>query len=407
MVETMNLPSEPDRYDIVIIGGLGHVGLPLGLMWADAGLTVGAYDLDRAKAASVAEGRMPFLEYGAEPILERVRGRTFFLPADLSCVSRAKAVVITIGTPVDEYLTPQLVVMMKLARDLARHLGDGQHVILRSTVFPGTSARLNEVFKKEGLDVHVSFCPERIVQGYAVRELKELPHIVASFTEEGRRYCAEIFRCLCDKIVLVGVQEAELAKLYANSWRYISFAVANQFYMMAEESGANVKEIYRAMTEDYERGRSIPKPGFAAGPCLLKDTMQLCAFYSNHFQLGFAAMQVNEGLPAFYLQQIEKTCPVHGRRVGLLGMAFKADVDDIRDSLAFKLRKLLTFHGAEVLCTDEHVESAEFHPLEHVLETADLFIVGVPHARYRTIQFPAGKLVFNIWDLEGTDGRKA
>ena len=388
------------NYDIVIIGGLGHVGLPLGLVWADAGLTVGAYDLDKAKGREIAAGRMPFLEHGAEPILQRVYGKTFFLVDKVDEIANAKAVLITIGTPVDEYLTPQLMVVTRLADQLAPHLRSGQHIILRSTVFPGTSKRLQDYFAAKGLDLHVSFCPDRIVQGHAIKELRELPHIVASYSAEGRKYCADIFRRLGDKIVEVGVEEAELAKLYTNTWRYITFAVANQFYMMTEKCGASVKEVHRAMTEGYERGKNIPRPGFTAGPCLLKDTMQLSAFYTNNFNLGYAAMQVNEGLPAFCIEQIRQNHNLKGMKVGLLGMAFKADVDDIRDSLSFKLRKLLTFHGAEVMCTDEHIKTDEFYSLETVLDQAALFVVGVPHERYRTLVFPAGKPAFNIWNMD-------
>ncbi len=388
------------NYDIVIIGGLGHVGLPLGLVWADAGLTVGAYDLDKAKGKEISAGRMPFLEHGSEPILQRVYGKTFFLVDDVAEIANAKCVLITIGTPVDEYLTPQLMVVTRLADQLAPYLRNGQHIILRSTVFPGTTRRLQDYFAAKGLSLHLSFCPERIVQGHAVKELRELPHIISSFSEEGRTYCKEIFKVLCDKIVEVGVEEAELAKLYTNTWRYITFAVANQFYMMTEKCGASVREVHRAMTEGYERGRNIPRPGFTAGPCLLKDTMQLSAFYTNNFNLGYAAMQVNEGLPAFCIEQIRQNHDLKGKKVGLLGMAFKADVDDVRDSLSFKLRKLLTFHGAEVMCTDEHIQAHDFFPLEQVLNEAAMFIVGVPHERYRTLVFPAGKPAFNIWNMD-------
>lgn len=340
------------------------------------------------------------MEHGAEPILQRVLNKKFFVLKDVSEIAKAKAVLITIGTPVDEYLTPQLMVITKLADQLIPHLSSGQHIILRSTVFPGTSERLRDYFEARGLRLHVSFCPERIVQGHAVRELKELPHIVSSFTDEGRAYCAGIFRLLCDKIVEVGVAEAELSKLFTNTWRYITFAIANQFYMMSEKSGANSKELYRAMTEGYERGLNIPRPGFAAGPCLLKDTMQLSAFYTNNFNLGYAAMQVNEGLPAFCVEQLRKNHDLKGMKVGLLGMAFKADVDDIRDSLSFKLRKLLVFHGAEVICTDEHIQAFDIHPLEKVLKEAELFIVAVPHKRYRTLEFPNGRPVFNLWNFD-------
>ena len=162
------------NYDIAIIGGLGHVGLPLGLVWADAGLTIGAYDLDESKKKAVNAGKMPFLEHDAEPILQRVLGKTFFVLNNVSEIARAKAVLITIGTPVDEDLTPQLLAITKLADQLIPHLRSGQHIILRSTVFPGTSQRLKEYFETRGLSLHVSFCPERIVQGHSIRELKEV-----------------------------------------------------------------------------------------------------------------------------------------------------------------------------------------------------------------------------------------
>jgi UDP-N-acetyl-D-mannosaminuronic acid dehydrogenase len=391
------------NYDVVIVGGLGHVGLPLGLVWAEAGFTIGALDLDEAKKKVVASGKMPFSEEGAEPILQRVLNQKFFVLEDIAQIAGAKAVLITIGTPVDEYLTPQLLVITKLADQLMPHLHSGQHIILRSTVFPGTSQRLKDYFESKGLNLHVSFCPERIVQGRSIRELRTLPHIISSFSDEGRAFCTSLFRPLGDKIVAVGVREAELAKLFNNSWRYITFAVANQFYMMSETCGADIREVYRAITQDYVRGQDIPRPGFAAGPCLLKDTMQLSAFHNNAFNLGYAAMQVNEGLPAFCVDIIRKKHPLKGKKVGLLGMAFKSEVDDIRDSLSFKIRKLLAYHGAEVLCTDEYVASAEFYPLATVLEQADLFVIGTLHRRYQNLEFPRGKPVFNIWNLDSAN----
>ena len=263
------------NYDVVIIGGLGHVGLPLGLVWADAGLTVGALDLDESKKKQVNAGTMPFLEHGAEPILKRVVGKKFFVLNQLSEIATAKAVLITIGTPVDEYLTPQLLVITRLADSLIPHLRPGQHIILRSTVYPGTSERLKNYFAGKGLSLHVSFCPERIVQGHAIRELRELPHIVSSFSDAGRTFCAELFRKLCDKIVEVGVREAELAKLFNNSWRYITFAVANQFYMMSESCGADVREVYRAgHSQTRLCGRAVPAERHDAIERILQQRLQ-------------------------------------------------------------------------------------------------------------------------------------
>jgi UDP-N-acetyl-D-mannosaminuronic acid dehydrogenase len=386
--------------DLIIVGGLGHVGLPLGLLFADSGLRVGALDLDEKKKNLVRKGVMPFVEHGAEPILQKVLNKNLLIVDDLREISHARGIVVTVGTPVDEYLTPQLFVMSKVAESLLPYLQPQQHVILRSTVYPGTTERLFDLFRSRGRQIHVSFCPERIVQGHAVRELRELPHIISSLTPEGLSFCREIFSKLYPKIVEVGVREAELTKLFANAWRYIGFAAANQFYMMAQDHHADIREIYRALTEDYPRGQDVPRPGFTAGPCLLKDTMQLCSFYSRHSNLGYTAMQINEGLPGYCIEKIRQKYDLKNKKVGLLGMAFKADVDDIRDSLSFKLRKLLGFHGADVLCTDEYILSPEFLPLEQVLHEADLFIVATPHRKYKALVFPENKAVFNIWDLD-------
>ncbi|MEO5804577.1 MAG: nucleotide sugar dehydrogenase, partial [Verrucomicrobiota bacterium] len=351
-------------FDIVIVEGLGHVGLPAGLLWADAGLNVGSLDDNESRRAIVASGRMPFVERDAEPMLKRTLGKTFHLLKDWSDLARAKAILVPVGTPVDEHGTPQLSVLTRLAERMLPHLRDGQHIILRSTVYPGTTERLREFFIGKGLRIHLAFCPDRIVAGDTLRGLKEHPHIISSFTPEGRAFCTNLFKKLGPLIVETGVVEAELVKLFTSNWRYVSFAVANQFYMMSETFGGNIREIYRAMTTDYPDGAGISKPGFAAGPSLLKDTMQLSAFQPNDFSLGYAAMQINEGLPSFCVEQIRQNHRLKGMKVGLLGMAYKPGVDDIRDSLSFKLRKLLAFHGAEVLCTDEYVVSDQFLPLE-------------------------------------------
>ena len=140
--------------------------------------------------------------------------------------------------------------------------------------------------------------------------------------------------------------EAEFAKLYTNAWRYMKFAVANQFFMIAHAAGQDYGRILDAIRQDYPRATDLPGPGFAAGPCLLKDTMQLAAFTPDHFPMGQSARQINEGLPAYLVAAMERRYgDLTGRRVGILGMAFKGESDDPRDSLSYKLRKLLGWAG--------------------------------------------------------------
>ncbi len=390
---------EDRRYDLMIIGGFGHVGLPLGIVFADAGLTVGLYDINASMRPMIERGEMPFIEYDAEEPFKRVIGKTLFVCDDLSEAKNSTTVLITVGTPVDEYLSPKTGPLFKLADQLVPYLEPDHHLILRSTVFPGTSNALTDHFKEKGKRVDLSYCPERIVQGYAIRELKTLPQVISGITPSAVDKSRAFFGKLGVESVEVTMQEAELTKLFLNAWRYVQFAVGNQFYMMATDKGLDYERIYHAMTHHYDRG-DLPSPGFSAGPCLLKDTMQLASAFRNQFILGHGAMMVNEGLPAFVVDHLlAKVQTLRGKKVGILGMAFKANIDDTRDSLSFKLRKLLRFQGAEVLCSDEFAKDGSFVPKENILEECAVIIVGVPHAAYKTLKVPAKTVVVDLWGV--------
>ena len=390
-----------NQYDILIVGGFGHVGLPLGIVLADAGLRVALFDIDQNRREQIEAGRMPFFEHDAEPILRRVVGKTLQVTTDLADVERSDSVVVTIGTPVDEHLNPKLLPFLQLAERLAPYLRSNHHVMLRSTVYPGTSQRIQEFFQKRGIPVHLSVCPERFAQGYAIRELGKLPQIVAGFTEEAIRRSEALFGRLRIPTVVVTVPEAELAKLFSNAWRYIQFAAANQFYMIATENGVDFARVHHAMTYGYERAQDFPLPGFAAGPCLLKDTLQLSAFHKNNFLLGHAAMLINEGLPNFIFDSLRKNSEIDlsQARVGVLGMAFKANADDIRDSLSYKLVKILRFHGVTTVCSDEFVKDPSFVSKEDLLTSCPIVIVGVPHSAYRGLEVPQLTLLIDPWNV--------
>jgi UDP-N-acetyl-D-mannosaminuronic acid dehydrogenase len=200
----------------------------------------------------------------------------------------------------------------------------------------------------------VAFCPERIAEPTAMTELYSLPQLVSSRTERGKQRAAALFSRLTDEIIVLEPEEAELAKLFTNTWRYIKFAAANQFYMMANDRGLDFERIRSAVTHNYPRAADLPGAGFSAGPCLLKDTMQLAAFSDNKFALGHAAMLVNEGLPLCVVSQLEKRFDLRTMSVGILGMSFKAGSDDTRSSLSYKLRRVLRFKAKEVLATDPY-----------------------------------------------------
>jgi UDP-N-acetyl-D-mannosaminuronic acid dehydrogenase len=316
-------------------------------------------------------------------------------------IARTMHLVVVIGTPVDEFLRPSMTIFEKAVDQIAPHLREGALVALRSTVYPGTTAYVAKHLAERGCVVDVAFCPERIAEGHALEELRSLPQIIGADTDAAADRGAALFGRLVEKTIRVTTKEAELAKLFTNTWRYMKFAVANQFFMIADQAGMDYTNILRAIREDYPRAMDLPGPGFAAGPCLFKDTMQLAAFTTDHFPLGQAAMQVNEGLPAYIVSALERRYGgVAGKCVGILGMAFKAESDDPRASLSYILRKLLRWSGAEVLATDPYVADERLVPLERVLAESEILVLGAPHRQYRGLQV-GGKDVVDVWGAMG------
>jgi UDP-N-acetyl-D-mannosaminuronic acid dehydrogenase len=395
-------PIEAPDLDIVILGGGGHVGLPLSLALAQSGLRVGIYDTNQATLDRIASGVMPFLETGADALLAEIlpTGR-LVLGTEGTLIGRTMRLIVVIGTPVDEFLGPSMTIFEKAVDQIAPHLRDGALVVLRSTVYPGTTAYVAQHLEQRGCTVDVAFCPERIAEGHALEELRSLPQIIGADTDAAAARATELFDILASATIRTTTKEAELAKLFTNTWRYMKFAVANQFFMIADQAGVDYANILQAIRTDYPRAADLPGPGFAAGPCLFKDTMQLAAFTSDHFPLGQAAMQVNEGLPAYIVSALERRYGgLQGKTVGILGMAFKAESDDTRASLSYKLRKLLSWGGARVLATDPYVKDDRLVPLDFVLGESDVLILGAPHAAYRGLPI-GGKDVIDIWGVLG------
>ncbi|OFX13144.1 MAG: nucleotide sugar dehydrogenase [Armatimonadetes bacterium RBG_16_58_9] len=389
------------RYDICVVGGCGHVGLPLAICFAKEGKRVVILDINEDAMAMVSRGEMPFMEEGAGELLkEAVASGNLTVSAAPEVISESAAVVLIMGTPVDAHLNPAFSVIIKAVQKYISYFRDGQLIVLRSTVYPGTSKRIDKLLRDAGLSVDVVFCPERIVEGHAVREIYELPQIVSAFSRRGLNKAKDLFAVFRNDAVELNPTEAELAKLFTNVWRYMKFAIANQFYSIANDHGLDFYEILRAITHNYPRAADIPKAGFAAGPCLFKDTMQLAAYSNNSFFLGHSAMLINEGFPAYVISRLKRRYPLQTMTVGILGIAFKADSDDKRESLAYKLRRMLEIECREVLVTDPYVKDERILPVEEVVARSDMLIVGAPHSVYKGLEVE-NKTVIDIWNFFG------
>jgi UDP-N-acetyl-D-mannosaminuronic acid dehydrogenase len=388
---------------LAIVGGCGHVGLPLGMAFARKGVRVDLIDTCPERVAMVMSELMPFKEDGADELLpELIQSGLLRATTNSAVLEEAAAVIITIGTPVGDFCEPSIGEFDRAMDRILVRLRPGQLVALRSTVFPGVTERLARRMKDLGLeDVELAFCPERIVQDKSLVELETLPQMIGGVTPRAAKMAAELFGLLAPKIIFVKPVEAELAKLFCNAYRYINFAIANQFYLIAERHEADFHRLYQAMREDYPRIQGLARPGLAAGPCLVKDTCQLGAFNHGSFPLGQAAIEVNEGLPALLVDNIKRAYNLKNMTVGVLGMAFKANNDDHRDSLSYKLRKVLLLECREVLCTDPYISDKRFLPLAEVIDRADLLIVATPHDCYRGVDFSQP-----VIDITGTVSRQ-
>ena len=389
-----------DDVDLTVVGGAGHVGIPLVLCFADSGLRVLINDLNEVALRSLREGVLPFIEHDAQPVLDRVlKNGALRYGTRPSDIGRNGPVIVTIGTPVDEFLNPVLGQVKRCLDGIVPHMADGQLMILRSTVYPGTTEWIARYLERLGRRLLLAYCPERVVQGYGIPELKSLPQIVSGTTPEAEEQAASLFQRIAPDIVRCKPLEAEFAKLFTNVHRYIEFATTNQFYMIAESAGVDYGAILNAMKRNYPRASRIPGPGFSAGPCLFKDTMQLAAFSRNHFALGHAAMLVNEGLVLHVIDQLRKTYDLANTTVGLLGMAFKPEIDDIRSSLSYKLKHGLLHHAKRVITTDPLVKNdADLQPLDELVAESDVMVLCTPHRIYKNLD-TRGKPVFDVWNF--------
>jgi UDP-N-acetyl-D-mannosaminuronic acid dehydrogenase len=388
-------------FDAVVIGGGGHVGLPLAIMLSSRGVNTAIYDISKSAVEGINSGNMPFWEPGAEKLLqESLQAKTLIATTDPSVTGETNSLIVVIGTPVDEHLNPDPQAITLALERCRPYLRDGQLLILRSTIYPGVTRQVERVLQAWGLYIDVAFAPERIAEHNAVEELVSLPQIVSSRTQRGFDRASELFSRIAPAIVRLSPEEAELAKLFTNTWRYVKFAMANQFYMMAESKGLDYENIRSAIKREYPRAADVPSAGFAAGPCLFKDTMQLAAFSDNTFHLGHSAMLVNEGMPNFIVSQLESKHDLSNMTVGILGMAFKAGSDDIRSSLSYKLKRVLKFRAKNVLTTDPMVPSSvdkELVPLEQVLQQADVLILATPHKEYKDLV--TDKPLVDMWGI--------
>jgi UDP-N-acetyl-D-mannosaminuronic acid dehydrogenase len=372
--------------DVSVIG-LGRVGLPLALSFADRGLRVVGIDNDPVRLGALREGVMPFAETGAPELLERVRrGGLLELSERVADAARARSIVITLGTPSFSHIEIDMRDIRSALDDLLGVLAPGHSLILRSTVAPGTTAFVAGYLEKHralrvGEEVFVAHAPERIAAGRFLEEIDTLPCIIGGVGARSGEVAAELFGVFRAPIVQTTPVQAELAKIWANILRYTLFALPNLLMMDCERHSANVFEVIDLVNRDYPRG-GLALPGFTAGTCLRKDF----AFSEERSPapgMLLAVSRVNESVPLFLVEGLRRRLgSLANRKVAVLGLAFKADTDDERDSLSHKLIRLLERELADVAVHDPLVPSPTAS-LEEALSGAEAVVVATDHSLFR------------------------
>jgi UDP-N-acetyl-D-mannosaminuronic acid dehydrogenase len=387
--------------------GLGRVGLPLALFLAQRGCTVYGIDSNPATVEALAAGRLPFAEEGAAAALAATRDSRFFPGADLAALTGAETIIITLGTPVDDFNNPIFLPIENLLRAALPHLRAGQLLVLRSTVAPGSTEHLARLIERStdfriGRDLFLAFCPERIAEGRSFTELPEVPQIVGGIDAASGERAARFFAQVTPTVIPVDARSAELAKLFCNMYRYIDFAVGNEFMMIAAQHGREIHPIVDAINRGYKRG-GLKSPGLTGGPCLYKDGFFLTGRIPYN-ELIASAWKIHETTPAWLIDQVRaRRGDIDGAKIAILGLAFKRDIDDVRHSLAYKLKKLLLAEGADVHLHDPLVPS---EARDAALRDAEVVFLAMNHSAFESLTLDGLRalarpdaVVCDVWNL--------
>jgi UDP-N-acetyl-D-mannosaminuronic acid dehydrogenase len=359
-------------------------------------MTIHGIDVDDGRIATLRTKVMPFMENGAQPLLERHTGSRFKPTTDVSVISSVETVIVTLGTPVDEHLNPEFNAIERIFASFRPHLRKGQLVILRSTVVPGTTEFVARKLREWGVEgIALAFCPERIAEGKTLEELPEIPQIVGGIDGPSRERAVAFFE---------GLTGAEIGKLFCNVYRYIDFAIGNEFMMIADMFDRDIHELVELVNKGYKRA-GLKRPGMTGGPCLYKDGFFLVE-RTPYPDLLTTAWKINESVPAYLIEGLAKRMgSLENKVVAVLGLAFKREIDDTRNSLSYKAVKILGRRGAAVLKHDPYVMPAD---LDEILSKADAVIVCTDHDVYKklgskglTQKTRAGTHVADVWNVFG------
>jgi len=381
---------------ICIIGGGGHVGLPLGLMLAKKKFEILLLEKNKKLLNLIRKKKYPYKEvYGQEYLNEAYKKKKLNISSKILDIKHYNVLIICIGTPIKKNLKPDIKYFLDIFFKIKKILNKNHHIIIRSSIYPGVLDKVKNILKTN----NISYCPERIVQGESLIELSKLPQIIAGYNKATIKLSSEIFKKITKKIIFCSMLEAEFIKLFTNTYRYIHFSIANQFYLICKTYNINFFKLRKKMMLNYARMQSFPSSGVTAGPCLLKDTMQLSSFSKENFLLGKAAMKINDNLPIHIYKNLKKKIDFRNKIIGILGLSFKAESDDIRDSVSIKFIKYLKKKKIKYLFSDPYYKNNKIKTINYVIKNSDIIFLLTPHKQYKNIFIPENKIFIDVWNF--------
>ncbi len=382
-------------YRISIIGGAGHIGLPLAVKLAEKNYNVNIIDINKKNLLEIQKKKPPFKEKNLKRELTKVlKKKRLSFSSNLSSLTGSKFVIICIGTPISEKLKPNLSNFISLVKNIKKYLNQSSHVIIRSSVLPGTCDKIYHLLKSKCKNL--SYCPERIVEGFSLQELPVIPQIISGSNSKTIHENKKIFGKITKSNITCSFIEAELSKIFSNMYRYINFAIPNEMFLISSRLNANFSKVREIMRFNYPRNMGLAKAGFVGGPCLMKDSMQISYLFKKKNSLVNAAYETNEKLPEIIVKELQKEKNYKKKTIGILGLTFKPDSDDTRGSLSLKLLKILKKRGFNCLYSDPYYKLKNNISEKALIYKSDIIIIGTNHKRYKRYKISRNKKLIDL-----------
>jgi UDP-N-acetyl-D-mannosaminuronic acid dehydrogenase len=407
MLDELLEKTKSGRINVCVLG-LGRVGLPFAAVLAKKGIKVFGIDINEKVIESIRNKKSPFFDPNVEKLLESNSMINFQVFSSVAKINeRIDIFIITVGTPVLENNIDYSQLYSALNELSSFDLQDTL-IILRSTMPPKTTSDIVLPFLelktslKPGKDFALAVCPERILEGKAVEELEKLPEIIGGINKISESISVELFlKFNSNKEMLFTTPTgAELSKLFANIFRYTNFALANEYAIWAEKYDLDASELIKIVNHNYSRS-NIPVPGFVGGPCLTKDGI----FLDNNttfLSMISTIWKLNESIPQHVVNTIRNEYGnLFNKKISILGISFKKNSDDIRNSPSLKLVNILKSAGADVLIHDPHVQDTS--SLDDALRSTEIVIIATNHDEFQNISDKIRqsncKVVYDVWSM--------